>query len=330
MRSRRLPSLLFLPLILLAAASVATWSVGQLGEAAGANPQVSPDDDPSWGPVDAPVTIVEFGDYQCPFCKTFWDETLPQIQDTYEGLVRFVYRDSPLTSIDTDAQKAAEASECADDQGRFWEYHALLWANQQELDVASLKTYAGELGLNTATFDDCLDSGKNAQEVQKDYNDGVSYGVTGTPWFFINGQQLPGAQPFSEFQTVIDGLLGVTPTPTPEHTPVPRGQLHSCPFANRWSLSVWDGLDDTPTGDALATCGEGAVSAVYSLDPDTQGWRRYFADHLNISNLGALDDMQGVIALGSSTAAPAEVTPADGSTFQLQSCPQPGKWAIST
>ena len=333
MGSRRLPSLLLLAFGLLAVTLALSWSVGQLDETARANPQVSPDDDPSWGPVDAPVTIVEFSDYQCPFCKRFYDETLPQIQATYEGRLRFVYRDFPLTAIHTDAQKAAEASECADDQGRFWEYHALLWANQQELDVASLKAYAGELGLDTATFDDCLDSGKNTQEVQKDYSDGISYGVTGTPWFFINGQQLPGAQPFSEFQTMIDGFLGVAPTPsptaTPEPTPAPRGQLYNCPPANRWSIAVWEGLEDTPTGEALATCGQGAVSAAYSLDPETQGWWRYFPDHLDISNMGALDDMQGVIALGSGTAAPAEVTPVGGSDFQLHNCPQPGKWAIS-
>ena len=319
---------------LLAATVVIPRRVEEPDRAAGAIPQVSVDDDPSWGLVDAPVTIIEFSDYQCPFCKRFYDETLPQIQATYEGQARFVYRDFPLTAIHPYAQKAAEASECADDQSRFWDYHALLWANQQALDVASLKAYAAQLDLDTATFDDCLDSGKNAQEVEKDYSDGVSYGVAGTPTFFINGQQLVGAQPFSSFQAIIDALLGVAPSPAPtasaEPTPVPRGQLYNCPPANRWSIAVWDGLEDTPTGEAVATCGEGTVSAAYSLDPDTQGWRRYFPDHLDISNIGALDDMQGVIALGSGTAAPAEPAPAGGSTFQLHNCPQPGKWAIST
>jgi len=331
--SRRPRSLLFFALLLLATAVAAAWSVGHLDHAARANPQVSPDDDPSWGPADAPVTIIEFGDYQCPFCKRFYDETLPQIQETYEGQVRFVFRDMPLTSIHPDAQKAAEASECADDQGLFWEYHALLWANQQELDVPNLKAYAGELGLNAATFDDCLNSGKNTQEVQKDYGDAISYGVQGTPSFFINGQQLTGAQPFSEFQTIIDNLLGVTRTPTPttspEPTPSPKGQMQNCPSANRWSIAVWDGLQDTPTGEALATCG--AVSAAYSLDPDTGGWWRYFPDRLELSNLGALDDMQAIIALGSSSVlGPGGPPPLAGTAFQLQNCPQPGKWAIST
>ena len=122
-----------------------------------------------------------------------------------------------------------------------------------------------------------------------------------------------------------------SPTTSVEPTPSPRGQLHHCPFANRWSLAVWDGLDDTPTAEALATCGEGAVSAAYSLDPETQGWWRYFADHSDISNMGALDDMQGIIALGSGTApGPTEPAPPAGAPFQLQNCPQPAKWAIST
>jgi protein-disulfide isomerase len=293
-----LRSLLFLALILLATAVAAAWSAGHLDNAARADPLVSPDDDPSWGPADAPVTIVEFGDYQCPFCKLFWDQTFPQIQATYEGVVRFVYRDFPLTSIHPYAQKAAEASECADDQGHFWEYHALLWADQQELDVASLKAYAAQLGLDTATFDDCLDSGKNAQEVQKDYSDGVSYGVQGSPWFFVNDEELPGAQPFSEFQTAIDNLLGVTPTPTATPTTEPEGQLHNCPSANRWSIAVWSGSDGVATEDALATCSGVTVEAAYWLDPQTQGWLRYFRGLPEVTSLQTLDDLQGVLALG--------------------------------
>ena len=336
MRSGRLPSLLFLASALLAATAALSWSVGQLDKAARANPPVSVDDDPAWGPVDAPVTIVEFGDYECPYCKLFHDQTVPQIRQAYEGQLRFVYRDFPLVAIHSHDQKAAEASECADDQGRFWEYHDLLWANQQALDVDSLKAYAAQLGLDTATFGDCLDSGKNAQEVQKDYSDGVSYGVPGTPTFFINGVELLGAQPFSSFQAIIDGLLGATPTPTPSPTaspvptPGPRGQLHNCPLPNRWSIAVWSGLEDVPTGEALATCGATAVSSAYSFDPDSQGWWRYFPDRLDLSNLGALDNRQGIIALGSgSAAAPSDIAATSSSSFQLYGCPQPGKWSIS-
>jgi protein-disulfide isomerase len=115
------------------------------------------------------------------------------------------------------AQKAAEATECADDQGKFWEYHDLLFANQNALDVASLKSYAAQLGLDTATFDECLDAGEQAAEVQKDLQDGQSYGVGGTPSFFINGRVVSGAIPFEDyvtqqgpadgFQTIIDAAL---------------------------------------------------------------------------------------------------------------------------
>jgi len=328
---RRIPSLLLLSIALLATVAVAAWSVGRPGEPARANSQVSPDDDPAWGPVGAAVTIIEFSDYQCPFCKRFYDETLPQIQATYEGRVRFVYRDFPLTSIHPHAQKAAEASECADEQGRFWEYHGLLWANQQELDVASLKAYAGELGLDTATFDGCLDSGKYSQEVQKDYSDGISYGVQGTPWFFINGVEVQGAQPFSNFQTVIDSLLASatpspSPTASPAPTPQPRGQLYNCPSANRWSVALWSGLGDTPTGEALATCGDAAVSAAYSLNPDTGSWWRFFPDRLELSNLGALDDLQGIVALGSGSApGPVGPAPPAGSAFASGLVNSPGE-----
>ncbi len=116
-------------------------------------------------------------------------------------------RDFPLSTIHPFAQKASEATECADDQGKFWEYHDLLFANPSALDVDSLKGYAGQLGLDTGTFNECLDSGEYEQEVLQDMQDGRASGVTGTPAFFINGQLLSGAQPFSVFQQVIDAAL---------------------------------------------------------------------------------------------------------------------------
>ncbi|MDP2948899.1 MAG: DsbA family protein [Chloroflexota bacterium] len=178
----------------------------------------SADDDPYWGPVDAPVTVIEFSDFQCPFCSRFWEQTLPQIKQTYEGKVKFVYRDFPLARMHEYAQKAAEASECADDQGKYWEYHDLLFQNftnltqqlgAQGLDgvLSTFKGYASQLGLDTAAFNDCLDSGKYASEVEKDYNDGVAAGVTGTPSFFINGVNVSGAQPLASFKTIIDAAL---------------------------------------------------------------------------------------------------------------------------
>ena len=166
----------------------------------------SVDDDPAWGPEDAPVTIIEFSDFQCPFCSRFFAQTYPQIKQEYEGQVRFVYRDFPLTSLHENAQKAGEAAECADEQGKFWEYHDTLFTSQA-LDLASLKSHASQLGLDTAAFDQCLDGGKYTEEVQKDYQEGISYGVTGTPAFFINGLSIIGAQPYANFKAAIDAAL---------------------------------------------------------------------------------------------------------------------------
>ncbi len=170
--------------------------------------QASADDDPVKGDKNAKVTIIEFSDFQCPFCGRFYSQTLPEIEDTYvkTGKVKLVYRDFPL-SFHQNAQKSSEAAECADDQGKFWEYHDKLFENQAALDDASLKQYAKDLGLNTATFNSCLDSGKNAAEVQKDFADGQKYGVSGTPSFFVNGQRIVGAQPFASFKTLIDAEL---------------------------------------------------------------------------------------------------------------------------
>jgi protein-disulfide isomerase len=179
---------------------------------AGPTPTVGPvnvsvDDDPSIGPADAPVTIIEFSDFQCPYCARFQSDTLPQILSNYGDRVRFVYRDFPLVSLHANALKAAEASECADDQGAYWKYHDLLFQNQSALDDASLKSYAASLGLDTATFNQCLDSDKYMSEVQKDEQDGIAAGVQGTPSFFINGMPLTGAQPYSVFQAAIESAL---------------------------------------------------------------------------------------------------------------------------
>jgi protein-disulfide isomerase len=171
--------------------------------------KASADDDPVKGNKNAPVTIIEFSDFQCPFCERFYAQTLPLIDQNYikTGKVKLVFRDFPLASIHQHAQKSAEAAECADEQGKFWEYHNKLFENQQALDSSSLKSYAKDLGLNTAKFNECLDSGKMASEVQKDLSDGQSYGVRGTPAFFVNGQLISGAQPYDNFKQVIDAAL---------------------------------------------------------------------------------------------------------------------------
>jgi len=176
----------------------------QQEEQQGVRVEVSVDDDPSIGPEDAPITIVEFSDFQCPFCARA-KPTIKQILENYGEQVRLVYRDFPI--LGPQAQKAAEAAECADEQGKFWQYHDLLFANQQALDDSNLKQYAKDLGLDTAQFNDCLDSGKMAQEVEKDFRDGQNYGVRGTPAFFINGILVSGAQPYSVFEQIIEQEL---------------------------------------------------------------------------------------------------------------------------
>ncbi len=170
--------------------------------------QVSVDDDTVKGDSNAPVTIVEFSDFQCPYCARFYTQTLPQLEQQYidTGKVKFVYRDFPLASHQQ-AQKAAEAAECAGDQGKYYEMHDILFESGVNGGVDSFKQYASSLSLNTGEFDDCLDSGKYTDEVKNDLKDGQAAGVRGTPSFFINGVPLRGAQPFSAFQEIIEAEL---------------------------------------------------------------------------------------------------------------------------
>lgn len=169
---------------------------------------VSADDDAFLGDADAPVTIIEFSDYECPFCGRFYSQTLPQLKTEYidTGKVKLVYRDFPL-SFHPKAQKAAEAAECAGDQDRYFDFHDKIFENQGSIGVSDLKKYAGDLGLDQGEFDDCLDSGKFEQEVKDDVAAGVAAGLSGTPSFLINGQKLVGAQPFAAFKAIIDAEL---------------------------------------------------------------------------------------------------------------------------
>jgi len=166
------------------------------------------DDDPSLGRTDAPLTIVEFSDFQCPFCERFHSQTFPLIKQQYidTGKVRFVYRDFPL-GFHPNAEPAALVAECADEQGKFWEFHDKIFENQETLSDAMYRIWAQELGLNTEQFNSCLDSGKYRAEVQKDLADGTAAGIGGTPGFFVGEVPISGAQPFSVFQQVIDAQL---------------------------------------------------------------------------------------------------------------------------
>ncbi len=183
--------------------------------------QVSLDDDPVKGNPNAPVTIIEFSDFQCPFCSRFFTQTLPLIEENYinSGKVKFVYRDMPLDSLHQNARPASIASECADEQGKFWEYHDILFIKQKQWQGLSLaaadktfKEYAGDLGLQIASFDSCLESPIIADEVNKDVVEATTYGATGTPTFFIGNEKdgfikLSGAQPFTVFQSAIEDQL---------------------------------------------------------------------------------------------------------------------------
>jgi protein-disulfide isomerase len=175
------------------------------------------DDDPVLGNADARVTIIEFGDYQCPICRLFWKETLPRIRKEYvdTGKVKLVFRDFPLP-VHSMAVPTAMATECAEDQGRFWEYHDKVYREQdrraREGEVADfrandLKRWAADIKLDPVAFAECLDSGKYKQEVAADYAAAMGVGLGGTPVFFVNGRALFGAQPFAVFQKVIEEEL---------------------------------------------------------------------------------------------------------------------------
>src|SRR6185295_6445276 len=160
---------------------------------------------PAKGPATAPVTIVEFSDFQCPYCGKL-TPTLKQVEEKYGVKVRIVFRQFPL-NFHPFAQKAAEASLCAADQNKFWEMHDALFANQQALAVEQLKAKATELGLNAEQFNSCLDSGKTAAVIQADVKDGAAAGVNGTPAMFINGRFINGAVLLEQITSVIDDEL---------------------------------------------------------------------------------------------------------------------------
>jgi len=157
---------------------------------------------PSRGPAAAPVTIVEFSDFECPYCSRA-EETVSEVMRVYGDKIRLVYRDLPLPNH-KNAPKAAEAAHCAGEQGKYWEMHAKLFANQRALEVPALKGYAKDLKLDQAKFDKCLDSGATAAIVEENRRVGNEAGVNGTPAFFVNGILISGAQPFDAFKEVID------------------------------------------------------------------------------------------------------------------------------
>jgi protein-disulfide isomerase len=160
---------------------------------------------PAKGPANAPVTIVEFSDFQCPFCSRL-TPTLAEVEKKYGDKVRVVFRQYPLP-FHQNAQKAAEAALCAQDQGKFWEMHDAMFANQQELAVEQLKAKAASLGLNADKFNKCIDSGEKNAIIQADLKEGQAAGVSGTPAMFVNGRFISGAVPLDNITSVIDDEL---------------------------------------------------------------------------------------------------------------------------
>lgn len=183
---------------------------------------ITTDGFPSLGPADAPIVIVEFSDYQCPFCTQWHDNTYQPLMAAYPGKIRLVYRNFPLP-FHQNAYKAAEAAMCAGDQNAYWQYHDKLFANNDQLnnqagtvlDTSFYVGLAGDLKLDTTAFETCLTTEKHKQDIQNDINYANSLppdssgqpAIGGTPTFFINGVQVVGAQPLAYFQQIIDAQL---------------------------------------------------------------------------------------------------------------------------
>lgn len=170
--------------------------------------EIDTGDAPVLGSANAPVTIVEFSDYQCPYCGRHFQETYPLIKSQYvdTGKAKIVFMDFPL-GFHEQALPAANVARCAGEQGRYWEMHDLLFENQATLGTETYKNLAQQLGLDMAKFNSCSESGKYNSDIQADQTYGGQVGVGGTPSFFINGKQLEGAQPFSAFKAAIDAEL---------------------------------------------------------------------------------------------------------------------------
>ena len=179
---------------------------------------------PFKGEQDAKVTIIEFSDYQCPFCARHFRETLPLLEKNYisSGKVKYVFRDYPLTQIHKKSRKAAEAANCAGFQGRYWDMHDRLFANRNALGSQELMAHADTLGLDLSLFQECLTSGQGGLTIQEDFREAQKAGVRGTPTFFFGitvsqsptitaEKRLRGAQPFDQFQRIIEELLTEDP-----------------------------------------------------------------------------------------------------------------------
>ncbi len=164
------------------------------------------DDAPYKGSPDAPVTLVEYGDFHCPFCRRV-QPVLQELMHRYGDKLRIVYKDFPIDSLHPQARAAAEAARCAGEQGKFWEFHDLIYAGPSDGSAATMGRYAAEVGLDPERFEQCRSSRRYQAQVQRDLEEGARLGVSGTPGFFINGRFLSGAQPVEAFARMIDEEL---------------------------------------------------------------------------------------------------------------------------
>jgi len=169
--------------------------------------KVAEDNNPSIGPANAAITIIEFSDYQCPFCQRWQSQVYQQLLDTYPTQVRLVYRDFPLMSNHPEAEPAAEAADCAGEQNAYFKYHDKLFSYEYDLGRDAFLSYARELNLDMTSFTQCLDSQRYKDEVQADYQYAINLGLSGTPTFYINGIKLVGAQSLETFKSIIDKEL---------------------------------------------------------------------------------------------------------------------------
>lgn len=199
-----------------AVAAVAQNQVAQqpVGLQQGERYDVPADDDPTRGDPNAPITIVEFGDFRCQYCGKFFKETMEPLLQNYDGKIHLVYRDYPI--LGADSLTAALAAGCALDQGKYWEFHDLTYANQPDLSREMLLSHAESLTLNMSQFTTCLDEQQHIQEITADAIFAQNLGVTGTPAFFINGRFISGAQPYAVFAAAIDEELGKLAESTPD------------------------------------------------------------------------------------------------------------------
>ncbi len=168
---------------------------------------VPEDDDPVYGPDDAPITIIEFSDFECPYCRKWHNEVWPQLKEAYPNQIRLVYRDFPLTNIHPNATPAASAANCAREQDRYWEFNEKLFSMEHELNLSGYQAYAEQLELDMVAFNECLEDGRYNDEVMADFEYAANLGVNSTPTFFVNGIPVVGAQPFEAFSQLIDSEL---------------------------------------------------------------------------------------------------------------------------